>query len=197
MTLTIDNLDYTSYLDADHPPKITRKLNEPSRMAFTLAAEGGDMVVPVSGGRVIVARDDGHKLFTGYLDATPEYEYLGWGAKGPGYQYAFTATSDEAVLDRKRLPRLPAFIARTAGACLRFIAEALVPGGFDLSEVENGPALPQFATSAALAWLKVWVVVPSLNRMTTLETSMGTAPAESLVLILRSQMLWDVSLRTP
>ena len=44
-------------------------------------------IVPAGGARVIVSRDDGTKLFTGYLAEAPAYEYLGWGERGPGYRY--------------------------------------------------------------------------------------------------------------
>src|SRR5262249_51349376 len=141
MQLPIDNFDgfgprdYTSALSDDAAPKITRQLNQPSGFAATLIADSSQFVVPSEGGRVVLARGDGVKLFTGYLTQAPEFEYLGWGERGPVYRYALVAQSDEYILDRKMLPARAPLTARNAGAVLKQLANDLLPGSFDVTAV--------------------------------------------------------------
>ena len=73
MKLTIDNndnqgpQDYTPYLDATALPTVKRKLNRAWQMTAALVAADPSFVIPASGGRVVLKRNDGYKLFTGYL----------------------------------------------------------------------------------------------------------------------------------
>ena len=158
MILTIDSLDgagardYTSFLDAENPTRIARKLNRPAQMLSFIAAEATQMIVPAVGGRVILARADGHKLFTGYLSSAPEFEYLGWGQTGPVYRYRLTAVSDEFLLDRKLMPRRAPMIARTSGSILRQMTTDLSPGAFDLSGVQDLEAVTVFVTTPEQSW---------------------------------------------
>ena len=107
MKLQIDNLDgaglrdYTSAVDAANAPRVTRKLNQPDELRFSLLQIGPNFVVPVRGARVLLGRTNGQDVFTGYVSADPEYEYLGWGERGVMYRYKFVARSDEAQLDEK------------------------------------------------------------------------------------------------
>ena len=70
MNLLIDNnaglgqLDYTPYVDADHLPKIGRRLNCAATMMATLVPADSNFDPPVSGARVILQRSDGFPLFT-------------------------------------------------------------------------------------------------------------------------------------
>ena len=57
MVFTIDSLDgagardYTRFLDAENPTRITRKLNQPAQLIAFLVAEATQMIVPaVAGG---------------------------------------------------------------------------------------------------------------------------------------------------
>ena len=116
MILTIDNLDgngaidYNASLCADMPLTIERVLNMPSRCAGTLdvgssANPGASsaLLVPVRRGRVVVSSDSGAVLFTGYLATEPVPVYVGTGLAGPVYRVAFTAISDEWLLDKQSL----------------------------------------------------------------------------------------------
>src|SRR5436309_1094318 len=158
MILTIDSLDgagardYTRFLDAESPTRITRKLNEPAQLIAFLVAEATQMIVPAVAGRVVIARADGHKLFTGYLSAAPEFEYLGWTQSGAAYRYTLQALSDEFILDRKVLPRRAAMIARTAGSILRQLAADVAPGVFDVSGVQDLEAVPVFPIDPEQSW---------------------------------------------
>ena len=142
MKLTIDNMqglgpqDYTAALDGDKPPKVERKINEPSVLQFSLLANEPGFVIPLTGARVALGKANGSDVFTGYVTATPQYEYLGWGEQGPVYRYNVLAQSDEVLLDQKALPNRSPFVERSAGNALRQLAQDLLPGWFDTSSVE-------------------------------------------------------------
>lgn len=105
MILTIDNLnglgavDYSAALCADARFEIARTLNAPSRCTGSLLP--GTLPLPVRRARVVVAAESGTILFTGYLATEPVAEYLGAGIAGPVYRVAFTALSDEWLLDKQ------------------------------------------------------------------------------------------------
>jgi len=113
MKLTIDNLqgqgpqDYTAALDGTKLPKVERKGNQPAELQFSLVANSPQFVIPVVGARVALGKTNGSDVFTGYVVAAPQYEYLGWGEQGPVYRYNVAAQSDEALLNQKALPNRP------------------------------------------------------------------------------------------
>ena len=84
--------DYTTAIDAAHAPRIIRKLNEASELRFTLLQDDPSFVVPTRGARVLLGRTNGQDVFTGYIIASPEYEYL---------DGAFTAPCTATTSSRK------------------------------------------------------------------------------------------------
>lgn len=150
MILTIDNLDgagtrdCTGSLCSDKPALIKRKLNQPSELHAELISASAQFVVPVSDARVVLARADGVKLFTGYLAEAPQYEYLGWNEHGPVYKYSIHGRSDEMLLDRAVLPPRTPFIARSAGNALKQLATDQLPGAFSTGAVQDLVTLPSF-----------------------------------------------------
>jgi hypothetical protein len=158
MKLQIDNLDgagardYTADIDASRTPRVVRKLNEASELQFSLISVGGNFIVPVQGGRVMLGRTNGQDVFTGYIVAAAEFEYLGWGERGPTYRYNFVAKSDEVLLDEKRLSTRSPFVARSAGDALRQLTENAIPGAFDTSAVQNLDTLPYYIPDPQLSW---------------------------------------------
>ena len=83
MKLTIDNYDglgqqdYSAFFDAEHLPMLKRRLNRATEMQACLASSDAAFRVPASGARVVLQRNDGYKVFTGYLTAAPQQQYLG------------------------------------------------------------------------------------------------------------------------
>ncbi|MBZ5566682.1 MAG: hypothetical protein LAN64_02405 [Acidobacteriia bacterium] len=158
MKLTIDNFDgagardYTAALDVDCPPRVRRRLNRPAELRASLVAGDAQFVVPTRGAGVVLARNDGEKIFTGYLTSTPEYEYLGWGARGPVYRYALRAAGDEFLLDNKTLPQRAPFTHRAAGNALKQLAEDLQPGAFDGTGVEDLAVIPSYFVDSRKPW---------------------------------------------
>jgi hypothetical protein len=153
MNLTIDNLhgqgpqDYTAALDGTTLPVVGRKLNQPAQMQFSLIANLPGFVVPVTGARVVLVRADGSFVFTGYVTAAPQYEYLGWGEQAPVYRYNLVAQSDEVLLNQKALPNRAPFVDRSAGSALRQLAQDLLPGLFTTAEVQNVDTLAAYAVN--------------------------------------------------
>jgi hypothetical protein len=152
MKLNIDNLDYSAALAPEPPLRVSRKLNEPEELRVTLCADSPDFIVPAAGARLVLARDDGYKVFTGYLHHGVEHEYLGWGERGPMYRYALFAVSDELLLDRRPLPARPAFVLHTAGEILAQLTADALPGAFDTSLLQSLVTLPRFHSDAQRTW---------------------------------------------
>lgn len=160
MKLQIDNLDgagfrdYTADIDVANAPRITRKLNEASELRFSLLSVGPNFIVPSRSARVILGRANGQDVFTGYIFAAPEFEYLGWGERGAMYRYNFVARSDDALLDEKRLSARSPFVARSAGDALRELTKDAIGGGFDTTAVQNLDTLPSYIPDPQLPWSK-------------------------------------------
>ena len=158
MKLLIDNhdgaglLDYSAYLDAASLPKLTRKLNQSAKMQAWLASGDTRFPAPGSGARVVLQRDDGYKLFTGYLSGTPQQQYLGSAQNATIWRYELTAIDDGWLLDQN-LPtaRIP-FANRTAGDALRTITTDVLPGLLDLSGVQDLGPVNQFVVSSQRPW---------------------------------------------
>src|SRR5690348_10251267 len=153
MKLTIDNhdgagaRDYTGAVDAEQRPRVRRRLNRPAEAEIRLVSAEAQFIAPAAGGRVILAREDGEKLFTGYLRTAPEREYLGWGERGPVYRYALAAIGDEFLLDQRTPPQRSPFVNRSAGSALKQLAEDLLPGGFATGAVQDVRVLSFHASS--------------------------------------------------
>src|ERR1019366_5021515 len=150
MNLLIDNndglgqQDYTAWVDADHLPKITRRLNRAATMTAWLVAADPGFHPPVSGARVLLQRADGFRLFTGYLAAAPEQQYLGYSHEGAAWRYALQALDDSCLLDHNALPVRTPFACRTAGDAVRTLANDVLPNGLDLSGVQDVSPVNQF-----------------------------------------------------
>ncbi|HUS19119.1 MAG TPA: hypothetical protein VMZ25_05680 [Terriglobales bacterium] len=156
MRLTIDNfggpgpLDYTPWVE-ESSLKIVRELNGGERMECSLAFDANSVTTPAAGARIVLVREDGHKLFTGYLAESPAMEYLGWQHSGAVYRHSVLADSDDVLFERQRLPQRPAFLQRTAGEIARQLA-ADGGGGLATAGVQEVETLPQFATTSQLSW---------------------------------------------
>ncbi len=158
MKLQIDNFDgtgthdYTSAIESTGLPRIVRRLNKGSQLHVSLVADTPSFLVPVNGARVTLKRNDAQDVFTGYLIATPVYEYLGCGSTGPVYRYKLTAASDEMILDRKRLPSHAPFVARTAGDALKQLSQELLPGALDTTSVQDLDRLASYSPDPQKKW---------------------------------------------
>jgi hypothetical protein len=148
--LTIDNLDgagamdYSGFLCGNGPLKITRTLNAPSICSGMVDVDDAALTVPARRGRVVVTAANGTVLFTGYVATEPEAVYAGTGLKGPVYRYAFSAVSDEWLLDKQAMPVSGAGLAQSGGQLLKVLTNRVNPELFTTTAVEDGLSVGVF-----------------------------------------------------
>ena len=165
MILTIDNLDgngaidYSSTLCADAPLTIERVLNTPSRCTGALdvgspanPGASSTLIVPVRRGRVVVSAASGAALFTGYLATEPVPVYVGAGLAGPVYRVAFTAVSDEWLLDKQTLTLTADGFTVPAGSLLQTLTARTAAGLLTTTQVQNGKPIGVFTPEIAKPW---------------------------------------------
>ena len=158
MRVTIDNLDglgavdYSGAVCAETPLKIDRVLNAPSRCSGMLDVSDAAVAVPARRGRVVVSSDSGTVLFTGYVATKPAAVYAGNGTKGPVYRYAFSAVSDEWLLDKQSVAQGGAGLAQPAGQLLQTLTNRVDAGVFTTTGVASGPTVGVFEPSQTSTW---------------------------------------------
>jgi hypothetical protein len=158
MKMAIDNLDgagavdYSAALCADGPLKIARSLNAPSVCSGLLDVSDVGLGVPLRRGRVVVTAANGTVLFTGYVATEPEAVYAGMGLKGPVYRYAFSAVSDEWLLDKQAVPLSGAGLAQSGGQLLRTLTNRVDAGLFTTTGVMNGLSVGVFEPKQTESW---------------------------------------------
>ena len=104
------------------------------------------------GARIVLQCGSGLTLFTGYLATAPEQQYLGQGHQGPAWRYILLAVDDSCLLDHNALPVRTPFAWRTAGDALRTLANDVLPGGLDLSGVQDVSPVNQFPIVPQKTW---------------------------------------------
>lgn len=158
MKITIDNLDgagavdYSHAVAADGPLKIERTLNAPSVCSGMLDISATTLAVPARRGRVVVASDAGTVLFTGYVATEPEGVYAGVATMGPVYRYAFSAVSDEWLLDKQSPVLSGAGLAQPGGALLTTLTDRVNAGLFTTTGVLAGRDVGVFEPAQAATW---------------------------------------------
>jgi hypothetical protein len=156
--MTIDNLDgtgavdYSAALCADGPLKIARSLNAPSVCSGLLDVGDAGLGVPKRRGRIVVVAANGTVLFTGYIATEPEALYAGMGLKGAVYRYAFSAVSDEWLLDKQAVPMSGAGLAQSGGQLLTTLTNRVDAGLFTTTGVMNGLSVGVFEPMQTESW---------------------------------------------
>jgi hypothetical protein len=156
--ITIDNLDasgavdYSAAVSADGPLKIERVLNTPSRCSGMLDINGGALAAPARRGRVVVTSDSGTVLFTGYVATEPERIYAGVATMGPVYRYAFSAISDEWLLDKQASVMSGVGLAQAGGKVLKTLAGRVDGGLFTTAGVLDGRSIGVFEPLPTDSW---------------------------------------------
>jgi hypothetical protein len=133
--LTLDNrdglgaVDYSSVLDRSQALTITRTLNAPSIATGRLCLAGTSLATPVRQARVVIASDSGTTLFTGYLATEPVAIYAGVASAGAVYRLAWSAISDEWLLDKQAAGAQPGLALGNSGAAILSQLVARLDGG--------------------------------------------------------------------
>ena len=163
MKITIDNLDgagavdYSSAVSADGLLKIERVLNTPSRCNGMLDINEAALAAPVRRGRVVVTSDSGTVLFTGYIATEPERIYAGVATMGPVYRYAFSAISDEWLLDKQAsglsaAGQSGAGLGQASGPLLTALTNRVDNGLFTTTGVQDGRSVGVFEPVQTESW---------------------------------------------
>ncbi|CAN5577786.1 hypothetical protein BH10ACI4_BH10ACI4_36400 [soil metagenome] len=161
MRITFDNLDgngvvdYSACVCADGALtlKIERVLNAPSRcsgMLLLMQAEGPP--VPVRRARIVVTAENGTLLFTGYVATEQQQIYAGSGTQGPVYRTAFSAVSDEWLLDKQSIPAAGAGFQQLSGAVLTALTNRTQTGLFATGGVAAGRRVGVFVPGETATW---------------------------------------------
>ena len=157
MILLIDNnnglgpQDYTSYIEGDHLPMVVRKLNEATALIATLVSADPNFQSPVQGARIVLQRSDGYTLFTGYVAARPEQQYLGY-SQIPAWRFVLHAIDDSWLLEHNELPARTPFASRTSGNAISTLANDALPGGLDESGIEDVSTINQYVVVPQKGW---------------------------------------------
>ena len=76
----------------------------------------------------------------------------GLGLKGPVYRYAFSAVSDEWLLDKQAVPLSGAGLAQSGGQLLKTLTNRVDAGLFTTTGVMNGPTVGVFEPAQTESW---------------------------------------------
>ncbi len=160
-------VDYTRYVaPAERTPMTLRdRVNMPALLDFTLVPADEYFVPPRRSAYVRLtgladAQPPGGPrvpgpLFTGFITNEPGAEFLGISSSRALHGYRCQATSEDYLLNVKRIGPLPTFLNQTAGQILRFLTERLQPGRFDTSGVADGPLVPSFTAPPEESWSEI------------------------------------------
>ena len=173
IVLEIDNgdnrgrVDYSRYVvSPDRSSAVLRdRINLPGLFDFSLVPADNEFVPPRRSAYVWLTgladalppggpRIPG-PLFTGYITHEPAIEFLGVLNGKAVHAYRYQATSEEYLLNVKRLGLLPPFLNQTAGQILRFLTGHLQPGRFDTANIADGALLPVFVAAADRSWSEI------------------------------------------
>ncbi|HEY2861071.1 MAG TPA: hypothetical protein VGJ21_21860 [Terracidiphilus sp.] len=155
MKVIINNIDYTSALDATQPMIIERTLNAPSVCQVILALpQDGSLVSPIRSQPISVCGDGGAVYFTGYIVATPLPEYAGQAIDGPRYRLVVRALSDEILLDQTPTHPSNGIGGTTAGSLLSSIATHKKPAILNTTALTLTTPVSHFLVRAAASFSK-------------------------------------------
>ncbi len=158
MKITIDNLDGAGALDYSHalcsvgPLKISRALNAPSVCSGMLDVSDAELTAPARRARLVVTSENGTTLFTGYIATEPEPVYAGEGLKGTVYRHAFSAISDEWLLDKQAMPLSGTGLAQSGGQLLRTLTDRVDAGLFNTAGIIDGRTVGVFEPMQSESW---------------------------------------------
>ncbi len=158
MRLTIDNLDglgavdYSGAVDGSAPVSLTRTLNAPSIAKGVLCLEGSGLAVPARRGRVVMRSDAGTVLFTGYLTTEPVAEYVGVASEGSVYRLAWSALSDEWLLDKQAAGTQPGVALGALGSTVLASLVARLGGGITTGPAGGERPVGVFVAEADASW---------------------------------------------
>ena len=159
------DVDYTRYV-VPSSINVQDSLNTPTLVSFTLSNIDGAFKAPIQSAYIKFVSTTspltvtGAYVSTGFVTNSPQWKFLGGSASASAqafqmYELDVKATSDEYLLNIKSVPFISAYINQTMGQILTNIANALAPGYFDTSAVQDGDMVPYFAYDPTSKWSDV------------------------------------------
>ena len=179
--------DYTRYV-IDGSLSIEDSLNVPTLITFQLSNIDQLFVVPRRSSYVTIVSEiygvnggygSGKILATGFVTNEPERTFLGLsqGIKSTQippnvagafrnqiYSYNINVTSDEWLLNSNSVPYIPAFVNQTDSQILASIAQALMPGFFNTSQMASGNIVPYYQYDPSQTWSDIAKTFGDANR---------------------------------
>jgi len=159
VTLTIDNLDglgavdYSAAIDRSEPVAIARTLNVPSIAKGVLCLASTARAIPVRRGRVVITSQAGTVLFTGYLATEPVAIYAGVASAGAVYRFAFSAVSDEWLLDKQAWgSQVGGALDNTSAAVIQSLAARLDSGRLGTGGLSGTRTIGVFEPQLSVPW---------------------------------------------
>ena len=158
MKVTFDNLDglgavdYSACLCVEGPLKIERVLNAPSECSGMLMVADSPLAIPVRRARAVVTSDSGSVLFTGYVATEPQQIYAGVGTRGAVYRVAFSAISDEWLLDKQSMPLSGAQFGTSGSAALTTLTDRVDAGLFTTAGLTSSRLVGVFLPEQLENW---------------------------------------------
>lgn len=146
-------LDYSSAIDARHPLKVVRKLNEPSTCSFGVLRANNTAPPLLRNARMVITDDNGIFYFTGYLVTEPILEYLGAGTEGPAFCVVVTAISDEILLDKQALSRTSGTFGQPVSTLMNSLTTS-AGGRINSAGVTGSQVLGYFSPKETEPWSK-------------------------------------------
>ncbi len=158
MKLTLDNLDglgavdYSAAIDRAEALTLARTLNAPSTVKGMLCLAGTTLATPVRQARIVLTNDAGAILFTGYLTTEPVAIYAGVASAGPVYRLAFSAVSDEWLLDKQAWGAEIGDQMGSGNAVVAKLLNRIDPGRLSLAGLASTRGVGVFAPRRDAAW---------------------------------------------
>lgn len=152
--------DYSRYV-APGSIQITRSLNTPSTLSIVMANYDDLFIMPPTHAYIrIWSTINKAYLFTGFLTNDPTRTFAGLGTRNPSngqqiYNFGFTFTSDEYMLNIKSVAFIPAYVNQSQGNILRSLAETLMPGYFNFDNVASGDLVPYLLYDPKMSWAEL------------------------------------------
>lgn len=181
------NVDYTRYV-VDGSLSVEDSINVPTLITFQLSNIDQLFVVPRRSAYVTIVSEiyapnggygSGKILATGFVTTEPERTFLGLsqgiestnlppnvtGAfRNQIYTYNINATSDEWILNSNSVPFIPAFVNQTDSQILAAIAQALMPGFFNTTQMASGNLVPYYQYDPTQTWSDIAKTFADENR---------------------------------
>lgn len=157
ITNSAGTFDYAKALTGN-PVKKVQKLQDVCLLDFSIAAlEVFELPPPSRGDYVVFSTAEYGVWFTGYISAEPTQTISGKDSiySTKHWQYDIEVNSDEWILNLQALPINLVYQNTTAGTIIQDLAERILPGTFDYSNIQAGPVVAKYVVDPARAFSDV------------------------------------------